>query len=127
LDGAALLSETLDYLKAFARFPFSLHHFLKHKLTLEEANRIVRGQMAQREDNFLRLAERSIFGYPRSPYLALLKLAGCEFGDLSALVKRQGLEEALRQLREEGVYVTFEELKGRKPIVRNGRTIPVHM
>jgi hypothetical protein len=69
--------------------------------------------------------ERSIYGNPRSPYLALLKLAGCEFGDLSAAVKQKGLEGALRDLREEGVYVTFEEFKGRRPIIRNGLTLEV--
>ena len=41
-----------------------------------------------------------------------------ELGDLRALVKREGLEGALRRLREQGVYVRFEEFKGREPIVR---------
>ncbi len=119
------MSETLEYLQMFARFPFALRRFLKHKLTLEEARQIVRERMEHREENFLRVVEKSIYGYPRSPYLALLKMAGCEIGDLRALVKHKGLEGALRQLREEGVYVTFEEFKGRKPIERNGKTIPV--
>ncbi len=79
--------------------------------------------MERREENFLRLAERSIYGHASSPYLALLKLARCEFGDLRALVKQKGLEGALRALREAGVYVTFEEFKGRTPIVRHGQTI----
>ncbi len=119
------MNETLEYLQMFARFPFALRRFLKHTLTLEEARQIVRERMEHREENFLRVVERSIYGYPRSPYLALLKMAGCEMSDLRAMVKQKGLEGALRQLREEGVYVTFEEFKGRKPIVRNGTIIPV--
>ncbi len=80
--------------------------------------------MERREENFLRLAERSIYGHASSPYRALLKLARCEAGDLRALVRQKGLEGSLRTLREAGVYVTFEEFKGRSPIVRHGQTIP---
>jgi hypothetical protein len=125
LDGAALVSETLDYLKTFAQFPFSLRRFLQHRFTLEEAKQIVLERMEHREQSFLHIAEHSIYGYSRSPYLPLLKMARCELQDLRALVKQKGLESALRELREEGVYVDFEEFKGRKPIVRNGTTIPV--
>lgn len=41
------------------------------------------------------------------------------------LVAQKGLEGALRALRDAGVYITFEEFKGRKPIVRNGLTLAV--
>jgi len=119
------MNETLEYLQTFARFPFALRKFLKNRLTLEDAKRIVLERMEHREENFLRVVEKSVYGYPRSPYLPLLKMAGCELGDLRALVKQKGLEGALRELREEGVYVTYEEFKGRKPIVRNGKTFSV--
>lgn len=119
------MNETLDYVKTFAQFPLALRRFLGQPLTLEEAKRSVRERMAHREENFLRTVERSVYGYPGSPYLALLKLAGCELGELCALVKQKGVEGALRDLRDEGVYVTFEEFKGRKPIVRRGLIIPV--
>lgn len=42
--------------------------------------------MAHRADNFLAIAERFIYNYPRSPYLALLKHAGCQVEDLRASV-----------------------------------------
>jgi len=119
------MSETLDYLKMFAQFPFALRRFLRHRLTLEEARQIVHERMERREENFLRLVERNVYSFPRSPYLPLLKRAGCELGDLRAIVKQKGLEGALRALRAHGVYVTYEEFKGRKPIVRNGTTVPV--
>jgi len=41
------------------------------------------------------------------------------------MVRRDGLEQTLRALREAGIYVTFEECKGRVPIVRAGREFPV--
>src|SRR5581483_9487331 len=113
----------LDYLKLFATYPFSVRRFLNKRLTLEEARRIVSQRLENRAQNFLRLVERSIYGYPRSPYLPLLKMAGCELGDLRELVKRCGLEEALKDLREAGVYIRFEEFKGRQPIRRNGLSL----
>lgn len=70
--------------------------------------------------------ERGVYGFPRSPYLPLLKNAGYELAHLRAIVKQQGLEGALRTLREQGVYVTYDEFKGRQPIIRNGITIPIN-
>jgi hypothetical protein len=43
-----------------------------------------------------------------------------EAGDIARLVREAGLEATLHQLRDAGVYVTFEEFKGRRPIVRPG-------
>jgi hypothetical protein len=119
------MNKTLDNLKVFAQLPLALRRFSRHTMTLDEAKRIVHRRMARREENFLRTVERSIYGHPGSPYLALLRMAGCELGDLRALVRQRGLEAALRALRDAGVYVTFEEFKGRKPIHRHGKTISV--
>jgi hypothetical protein len=48
----------------------------------------------------------------------LLKLAGCDYGDLQNHVRRHGLEKTLEQLASEGVYLTSDEFKGKKEIVR---------
>ena len=112
-------------LKMYLRFARGLRGFLRQTISLEEARAIVRRRMGERENNFLRLIERGIFGYPHSPYQPLLKLAGCELGDIRNMVRSKGLEGTLRALRAEGVYVTFEEFKGRQPIVRQGREIRV--
>ena len=109
----------------YGRFAFGLRSFLNHTITLEEARSTIRKRMEEREANFLRLVERGIFGYARSPYLPLLKLAHCELGDIRNMVRAKGLESTLLALREAGVYVTFEEFKGRKAIVRHGQTIRV--
>lgn len=79
---------------------------------------IVRDRLNRRGDLFLELADRAIFTNARSPYLRLLAHAGCTRGDLRALVQREGLEGALAALAASGVYVAFDELKGRRPIVR---------
>lgn len=112
-------------LKMYGRFAWGLRGFLRHRISLHEAQAIVRHRMAERENNFLRLVERGVYGYPRSPYRPLLKLAGCELGDLRAMVRARGLEATLQALREAGVYVSFEEFKGRMPIVRGEQVIPV--
>lgn len=119
------MNETLAYLQTFAQLPLALRRFARHTLTLAEAERVVRERMEHRDERFLRIAERSIYGHPSSPYHALLETVRCELGDLQEMVKRQGLDRTLHVLREAGVYVTYEEFKGRKPIVRNGAEIPV--
>lgn len=111
-------------MKMYARFAWGPRSFLRHTLSLEEARATVRQRMSEREANFLRLLKRGIFGHPRSPYRALLKLANCENGDIQNMVRDRGLEATLRALREAGVYIAFEEFKGRTPIVRHGQVIP---
>lgn len=115
----------LDSLQRYPRFAWKLREFLGHTISLEEARERVRRQMAEREANFLRLVEHGVFGYRRSPYLPLLKLAGCELGDVRGMIRSRGLEATLLALREGGVYVSFEEFKGRAPIVRGGKVFPV--
>lgn len=108
----------LDELRMYARLGVKLPRFLRARDTLEQGRLRLRHDLAHREENFLRLAEQCIYRYPASPYLPLLRHAGCELADLRALVGREGLDGALRSLRDQGVYVSFEESKGREPIVR---------
>ena len=115
----------LDSVRRYPRFAWKLRAFLRRTISLEEARAAVRRNLAEREANFLRLVERGIFAYRKSPYLPLLKLAGCELGDIRNMVRGRGLEATLLELRAAGVYVSFEEFKGREPIVRGGKVIPV--
>jgi hypothetical protein len=112
-------------MRTYARFLRGLPAFLRDRITLEQARETVRRRQAEREDSFLRLLRRGIFGYPSSPYRPLLDLAGCELGDVERMLRRDGLETTLLALRKAGVYVTFEEFKGREPIVRGGKTFLV--
>jgi hypothetical protein len=119
------VSENLDYLLKFARLPPALRRYLRLTTTADDARRIVRDRLERRCEIFVGMVERSIYGLPRSPYRRLLETVGCEAGDLRGLVERQGVESALHELRRQGVYVTYEEFKGRKPIVRGAMTLPV--
>jgi hypothetical protein len=107
------------------RFALGLRGFLRQTAAPAESSALVRNSIEAREANFLSLVEHGIFGRSSSPYLPLLKQAGCTFGDLQALVRTRGLENALRDLLEAKVYVTFEEFKGRASIVRDGCALAV--
>ena len=78
-------------------------------------------RLATREQRFLAVADRLIYGHPGSPYLRLMRHAGCEPGDLRALVGQEGIEGALKILADRGVYVSFAESKGRAPAVRGSQ------
>ena len=108
----------------YARFAWGLRAFLAHPITLDQAKATIERRMAERETNFLRLVEQGVFGHRRSPYLPLMKLAGSEMGDIRNMVRTRGLEPTLNELRNAGVYISFEEFKGRTPIVRGGLTVP---
>lgn len=108
----------------YGRFAAGLPRFVRTRITLDDARATVRRRLEHRPDRFVRLVERAIYGHRKSPYLPLLEAAGCEPGDLRAMVADRGVEETLHTLRREGVYVTFEEFKGRTPIERNGRVVP---
>jgi hypothetical protein len=105
----SFLSEGLGFL----RFAASLRPFLREPLTLAQARAHIQRQMARRDDLFLEMVERAIFANPRSPYLKLLASAGCGREDVRRLVQQEGLEGALGSLMQAGVYVTYEEFKGR--------------
>ena len=61
----------------------------------------------------------------REPVPPALRTAGVEFGDVEALVRADGLESALGRLYDAGVYVTLDEVKGRRPIERHGLSQPI--
>jgi hypothetical protein len=111
----------LNDLAMLARLTRDFPGFIRTPITSEQAVEVIQGRLAAREERFLRMAERAIYGHQRSPYHQLLRAAGCEFGDLKALVDKEGLERALSRLVEAGVFVTFDEFKGRKEAVRGSR------
>jgi hypothetical protein len=111
--------------KMYSRFAGSLRRFLSRSVTFEEARAVVRDRMQRRDENFLRQADLGIFGHPGSPYLPLFRQARIGPDDLRESVRSVGLEDTLRRLREAGVYFSFEEFKGRRPVVRDGHEIHI--
>lgn len=114
-----------DQALTYARFLQGLPRYLGHTLTLPEAQAAIRARLDERDARLVATARKLVFEYEHSPYRPLLELAGCTFADFAALVRAHGVEAALGDLREAGVYFTFEEYKGRAPVVRRGREIRV--
>ena len=106
---------------AAARLTRDLPAYLRHPMTPEQIRAGVTQRLAQRPERLLAIVARTIYANPRSPYLKLLRMAGCELGDLRALVQQEGVEGALQLLVARGVYVTFDELKGRREAVRGSQ------
>jgi len=104
------------------RFAAELPGFFRSVITADEAAALVRRGMERREQAFQEMVEQAILPHSTSPYRVLLANAGVEAGDIKHLVARQGVEGALEHLRRAGVYVTFEEFKGRAPARRGSQT-----
>lgn len=85
---------------------------------------VLADRVQRREEAFLYLAREAAFAFPDSSLCHLLRVAGCEYADLEAMVPARGLDGTLRVLCEAGVYLTHDEFKGRKPILRGGAEIP---
>lgn len=100
------------------RLAYRISAFLRRPLDGDAARAIVRRRLASRADDFLAIARGVFSGSPVSPYRQLLQHAGCEYGDLERLVRADGVEGALETLFRRGVFLTVEEFKGRRPVVR---------
>jgi hypothetical protein len=107
------------------RFARGYRRFAREHVDSASALARVRERLARREERFLQLARERVFGYARSPYLPLLRSAGCGFADLQSMVESQGIEETLRTLAAEGVRVSIDEFKARTPIRRGALSLDV--
>jgi len=116
---------TLDEIVTAARFLKALPGLLRNPIRPEEAAAILHARLAHRERDFLALVDQAVYGKADSPYRPLMEAAGCEGGDVEALVRRDGVEGALRALYAAGVYLTVDEFKGRHPAVRGGCAVTV--
>jgi hypothetical protein len=96
----------------------ALPRFFRERITLEQAKKEIERPLSIRVKSFLRLVNSLVYASPHSPYLRLLKNAGCDFADLASAVEKHGLEKALVKLAAEGVYLTSEEFKGKTDTVR---------
>src|ERR1700676_5523941 len=111
---------TLERIAQLARLASGFRKFLRPPIGIEAAAAEIKRRLEDRETNFVTLAKQLIYDVPSSPYRRLLVWGRCEYGDLRARVTSHGLESTLERLRDEGVYLTLDEFKGRAPVVRNG-------
>lgn len=112
----SIVSDTAKY----ARLAWDLRGFLQGTITLEQSKQVISSRLRDRQSNFLSLVEKGIYQNPKSPYLKLLKVVGCEFEDIRTLVNRDGIETTLQKLLDTGVYLSWEEFKRKKDVIRGG-------
>lgn len=109
-------------MKKYLRFVFGLRRYFKSGLTpdhaLELARALLKKRISSRNENFLSLLERGIFGFPKSPYLKLLDPKKIKFADLKKQVEKNGIEATMSLLQKEGIYFTVDEFKGKTEVVR---------
>lgn len=115
----------LGLIGSLARFAVGLPPYLRAPLDAATCRAVVAAGQAHRLRNFLSTLERAIFARPASPYRRLLMHAGITLADIRQLATADGIEPALQTLYDAGVYVTLDEFKGRKPIVRGSLSLAV--
>jgi hypothetical protein len=109
----------LSLARGLARFAVRLRAFCEAPIDAAVARRTIGERLARRETAVLQLVER-LLREPRSPYPLLFRAAGCELGDVRALVRTDGVEGMLQAIARAGVYVSFREFKGQQTIERGG-------
>jgi hypothetical protein len=109
----------------FMRLVGALSGYLREPLDQAAAHARVRTDVASRPDNLLRIISKGVLAVPGSPYRALLEHAGATVEDVAELVRGEGVEGALERLYDAGVYVSLDEFKGRKPIIRGSLHLEV--
>jgi hypothetical protein len=115
-----MLSRALEEIACAIRVTRNLPGFVRRPISPTQASERLRRRLETREATFVRLVEEAVFNHPISPYLKLFRSISCELGDLRQMVRRHGLEATLSRLADEGLYLTFDEFKGRTPVVRGG-------
>jgi len=113
---------TVGQVTAYARFAVGLRSFLRDKATAELGRETIRQRLRDRDSRFLTLMKRAVCDNLNSPYRALLHMAGCEYGDLERMVRQEGIEHSLQSLRDSGVYLTSDEFRCTRDVVR-GNTV----
>ena len=73
-----MATERLDDVRIAANFAIDLPGWIRQGVTAEEASDQIRRRLADRSRTFVTLADSLIYANPESPYLVLLRHAGCE-------------------------------------------------
>src|SRR3990172_12734627 len=100
-----------DQLLWYGRVLWSMSRLVNRTVSLGVTQATVRRRLETRDERFLSFTRRYIFDSPPGPYNQLLRHAGCEYGDLVGMVRQRGLDGTLGHLRDEGGYLSFEEVE----------------
>jgi len=100
------------------RFLFDFAAYRRRPISRAESCARIAERLRARQALFLHKLKKDVFDNGSSPYLALMRHARCEYGDLEDGVTRDGIEPTLRLLMRNGVYLKSGEFKGREPLER---------
>ena len=112
----------LDMARRAVGMARGLRALVRDPVTVPAAEAVVTDEVARRGPRFLASLDRMVWPYPTSPTRRLLTHAGYEPADVARLVTDEGLVAALQQLRDAGVYVSYEEYHGRIDARRGSAT-----
>lgn len=107
------------------RFTAGVRGLIEQPSSLAAAEEAYHSAVASRTESFLGSLDRLVWSEPSSPYTALLGHAGIDAADVCSLVLEGGIEHALQELRDAGVYVAYEEYTGAQPIRRGSLELQV--
>ena len=105
-------------IRTSARFLRAVGPFLRTRLSPDECRQRIVDHLRDRDASFLRIVRSAMYGDRTSPYGALARHAGIEFGDVEGLVRTEGVEGTVGRLHDAGVRLTLDEFKGRRAIRR---------
>jgi len=109
----------------YTRMSLGVYRLIRaHRIS--DPERTVITQMVNRERHFLETLRSTVFANPQNPYNRMFKIARCSCEDLEQGISSNGLESTLKELHRAGVYLSHDEFKCKKPIVRSGLTIPAN-
>jgi hypothetical protein len=103
------------------RFASGLKGFLREQLSADQCYEIINKNRENREQNFLDIVRKAVYENKNSPYLKLLQLARLGYDDFEGMIRSAGIESTLHTLKSRGVYISCDEFKCKKSVVRGGR------
>lgn len=116
---------TLQNLRVGLRFLYHLPRYLQARIDSESATAILADRLRTRDAAFLRQLELAVFSWPESPYLPLFTRARLGYRDAVELVRKDGVEQTLRLFLKEGIYLSVDEFKGRRELIRGNHCAQV--
>ncbi|HMH50753.1 MAG TPA: hypothetical protein VK548_11000 [Candidatus Acidoferrum sp.] len=113
------MRELADALMSGLGLLAGLPRFLRHPTTTERAAAALEARLTDRAAALRDVVVRAR-ALASGPYRPLLETAGVSAEMVERLVTQTGVEAALMDLWRRGVYLSLEELTGRRPVARGG-------
>jgi hypothetical protein len=121
----ASASSPISELQLLGGLARHLPGFLRERLTPEECRARIGRDLRRRAQNLVYILEAAVFSAPLGPYGRLFAHAGVDLRAATHLVQEKGVEGALEELFDAGVYLRLDEFKGRRPIRRGSLEMSV--